>query len=92
VAVVQIKKPIPNPETIELLDLMLAHAKAGDIHTVIILAGWDDATWSHGWLLDDRAYRRTMIGAHALLHQDLMTAVLAQDEDTFTAKAFFPPT
>lgn len=87
VAVVNIKDSAPNAATIDLLEKALARAKAGELRTVILINGFDDDGWSHGWSVDERTSKRRMLGQFSLAQYDMLTNVALMDGDTVIAGA-----
>ena len=67
-----IKDTSPNTELIDRLEKLLKEAKDGEIRSLIYVVGWNDSDSSHGWVIDSRSHRKPLIGAHAMLHHDLI--------------------
>lgn len=79
----------PNQATVQHLEKLLDCAKAGKLRSVIVVAGWSDDAWTHGWSVDERNTSRRMAGEIALMQFDMMTKISLDDGDTILAKEMF---
>lgn len=85
-----IKDMTPNPGTVKMLEKMLKEANAGELRTVIVVCGWDDNSWSHGWVVDPRNTRHAMIGEVTMTGYDIATQVAIDSGDTVISMALDP--
>jgi len=85
--VANIKDKTPNPSVIRQLEKMLEDAKAGEIRSIVTIAGWDDDSWTHAWALDKRNTRLRMIGQIATLQHEALTNESLFDEYSILSQA-----
>jgi hypothetical protein len=84
-----VKDKAPNEDTIKMLEAVLEAAKAGEIRTVVMVAGWNDDSWTHHYSIDHRNNRRRLIGETTMLHFDMMTNQALDDETSVLAGIFW---
>lgn len=82
-----IKDKTPNPNVIRQIEKMLEDAKAGNIRSLVTIAGWDDDSWTHAWALDRRNTRLRMIGQIATLQHEALTNEALFDKDSVLSQA-----
>ena len=83
-----VKDMSPNEDTIRQLEMLLEHAKKGELRSFISVCGWDDDAWSHGWSIDYRNSRRRLVGEMTMLHFDIATKQSLDDDHSVLYRAF----
>jgi len=86
-AVIDMTDTKPNAATVQMLEKLLEHAKAGRLRTVYITNGWSDDEWTTCWVIDPRSSRRRLIGQVAISQFDLLTKQSLDDGDSILSEA-----
>ena len=82
-----IKDMAPNQETIRMLEIALEQAKSGELRSVLIVKGWEQAGVDHCWSLDRRTYWRMLLSEVVMLQHDLTVNIELRDGDSVLASA-----
>lgn len=85
---VDIKDRLPNDDTVDQLERLLAKAKTGKLRSIVTIAGWDDDCVSHGWSLDDRNSRRRLLAELLMLQHDFVVNIELNERDSVLSRAF----
>lgn len=83
---VDIKDRTPNAETIKILERALEHARKGEIRSVVIVTGWDDNATAHAWSVDQRTWKRMLLGEVSIAQANLAVKISVDDGDTAIAR------
>ena len=86
---VDIKDNKPNDELVAALEAMLDLAKKGEVRSYLSVFSWNDGGVSHGWVLDGRSPRRTMLGSMCELQGEFMTKLQIDSEDSVLSQVLF---
>ena len=89
VSIVDITDRKPNDETVGVLEKMLAHARSGELRSVVMVVGWSDDSVTHHWSLDTRNGRRRLLGGITMLQHDMASTLNIIEGDSAMAKALY---
>lgn len=84
-SLVDIKDRTPNEATIRILESALEQAKKGELRSVVMVKGWDDASTCHAWSVDERSWRRMLLAELLIAQINLAAKISVEDGDTALA-------
>ena len=82
-----IKDRTPNPDLVRHLRVLLSHAEQGTLRSYAAVLGWDDDSWNHNWVIDQRNTRRRLLGTMSMMQFDMLTNVSLDEGDSVLARA-----
>jgi hypothetical protein len=86
---VDIKDMSPNEALVNYLEELLRYAKSGELRSAIVVASWADNRVNHGWEIDSRTRRRSLLGEVAYTQYELMTQIGLVEGDSVLAKSLY---
>ena len=75
-----IKDRSPSKATINVLETLLNQAKSGELRSIIYAISFDNQGTDNGWSVDDRCYKKLILGELELLKQDFSSSMLVQTD------------
>lgn len=85
--IADIKDRSPNLDTITLLERLLAEARAGELRTLVCVAGSDVDSWQHDWVIDQRSSKRRLVGEVTIMQHEIVNNVALADDGSVIAVA-----
>lgn len=70
----------PNPGLVEMLESMLARAKAGEIRSAIAVTSAADCATGHCWNIDPRSWRQPILGELVFVQNEFLLKMSVDNE------------